>query len=89
MEDQIVALTAEDRDWLRIHGWAEPAPRPRDLGDKMILDCPRCGTELPIDSIELFIFGDLTERVSVERPRDVLRRHMHRCRSQAADDPAL
>lgn len=51
-DDPLVALTPDDRAWLRAHGWREPPPEPRwvdEEGGDMVIRCGRCGRDVPLE----------------------------------------
>lgn len=78
-------LTAEDRRWLRAHGWVPPPPVPRwdeDAG-QMVATCPDCGARLEFAYDELFVWareepvGRIATNIAL-----VTRAHARKCEGQ-------
>lgn len=81
-DDPREALTSEDRAWLREHGWNEPPPRPRQVEDRLVVDCRECGAELEVEHVEVTTYSmTVVLRYMAENPSDVLARHRPDCPS--------
>jgi hypothetical protein len=78
-DDFLDALLPDDRAWLRAHGWTEPPPRPHWVDGDLVVECPACGEQVPVEYTELMTFASTEPVGYVTDEVGALRRHEPNC----------